>query len=139
MFAALDAALPLGPAAETLQAICAAVAPGVDHSANKASVLQPDHAVVTTICDWAIASPRDQLASSLASSCGAEPDGGSGAVDRSLAEPQRIDFACTLLRKLGEAAPGAEAVNMHRFVVAAMTTPRAAPEHVVRDSAQTPR
>ena len=114
-FAALDAALPLCPGPETLQAVLTAVASGLGAEAQ-----QPDRTAVSAICSWAVACPRGHVAARLASSCSADPSDGGAAANGVSAEPQRIDFACTLLGMLGDTAPGCAAVDMHRFVAATM-------------------
>ncbi len=114
---ALDDALPLCPAAETLRRVRVAVAKGF--RPDEASPARLEHSVVAAICTWACACPRAQIASSVSSTSTAGVTAPETAQIRrqslSLsAEPQRILFACTLLRQLSEATPGVDTVDIHR-------------------------
>ena len=116
---ALDDAMPLCPAAETLRRVRAAVAKGLRPHEATASSAQLEHSVIAAICSWACGSPRTQVASSVSSANAAESAGRGTAQTRrhsaSLsAEPHRMPFACTLLRKLRDASPVGDTVDMHR-------------------------
>ena len=122
MSLALDDALPLCPAAEALRSVRAAVAKGL--RPDEASSAQLDHSIVAAICNWACACPRAQIASGVSSIGAAEgpargtAQGSSGYIASLSAEPQRILFACKLLKRLSEASPGLGLVDMHRYASA---------------------